>query len=1535
MRRYSSYLLAASALVIAPLMFGQTVLPNVATLNSSLTHNFSQTFTCSGCGSISAWQMQGSVPGLTFNTASGTLSGTPTTTGSFGISILPLDLSSVPYTSRDYTVLVDPVLVFTTPANLGTFTAGATLNLTIQTNINGINFINGVPAGLTLLLLPGASSASLQGSVAVPGAYQINASASSPGQAANRAFTLTIVPPPTLSASFPTGEVGQAYTGTLTAGQGVPPYVYGNLTPLPAGFGLNPSTGVVTGNPGTAGTFNFTAVVTDSNNVSTSTGVTFSIAPALAVPAATLPTGEVGLVYSTTVGSTGGVAPITWSLSSGTLPPGLGLSSGGAITGTPTTQGNFSFSLTARDALNVTAGQQFSIGIRPPLTLSSSFGPAEVGVSYSGSITAGGGSTPYVYSIQGALPGGLGISAGTGAITGTPTTAGTFNFTGVVTDFLGGTTSTAGTIVVAGAVAVSKTSLPAGDTGTAYSAQVGQTGGVAPFTWSLQSGALPPGLGITAGGLISGTPTTVGTFSFLMVVTDSLSAQASRTLSIVIHPPPSVTSTLGQAEVSVPYSGSLNGAGGTTPYVYSISAGTLPPGLQINAATGVITGTPTAAGTFNFTGTVTDAISVAASTAASIVVAPALAVSAGTLPTGEVTIVYGAQLASTGGVAPIGWTLAAGSLPPGLGLSSTGAIAGTPTVAGTFNFTAQAIDNLQTSASRAFSIVINALPVLSGNPPQGEMGQAYLSNLTATLGTTPYTFSIRSGALPPGLTLNASSGAISGTPTAAGNYGFTAAVTDALGGSNAAAFSINVLSTLAITTVDLPDGRVGGGYSAVFSASGGTGGYVWSLTSGSLPPGLTFSSNGTISGTATGPANATFTVQVKDSFGATVSRGFSISILSPLVIVTTSLPNGVPGTPYAASIAVNGGSGQYSFTLSGGSLPPGLTLSNGGGIGGTPTTSGSYSFTATAADSTSQSASRSFTILIGTGLSVTTASVPDGVVDAPYTVTFAAAGGAAPYSWSVLSGTLPPGLTLSTAGVLGGTPTRAGLYSFTIGVTDARQGSANRTFSLTVGTTLSITTASLPGGAPGAAYTASLTAAGGTPPYTFSLASGTLPAGLTLSNAGQITGTPTTAGTSNVTFSVTDGTRTATKALSIVISAGLQLPAATLPDGTRNAAYSTTLTATGGAQPYTFTVTGGSLPPGLTLAASGAITGTPTDIGTSTFTVRVTDAPGSTASQTFSIRVVDGPAITTTTLPDGTVGTDYTATLAATGTAPLTWTVSGALPPGLSLASTGAITGKPTTPGTYSITATVTDPNKLTASKALSIKIVLPAVSTATITQIPTVVTSGTQPPFGVTIAQTYPVDITGTATLAFQPDSGPGDPDVKFANGTTTVSFRIPAGQTVAAATASTDPLTFQTGTTSGKITITVVMSAGGQTLTPTPAVTRVITIDKAAPVITSAVVNKTSAGFEVVIIGYSNTRELTGSTFAFTGTNVTNSSVTVAITPAFVTWYGSAASAAFGTQFKLTVPFTLSSGAVSALTSVNVTLTNTVGSATKSANF
>jgi uncharacterized protein YhjY with autotransporter beta-barrel domain len=710
------------------------------------------------------------------------------------------------------------------------------------------------------------------------------------------------------------------------------------------------------------------------------------------------------------------------------------------------------------------------------------------------------------------------------------------------------------------------------------------------------------------------------------------------------------------AAYATPYSATFTGGGGTGSFSYA-STGTLPPGLTLSPA-GVLSGTPSAPGSYAFDVTATDVNSAGPGAPYTVVQsytlqvnAAAIAVTPATLPNGTAGVAYSQTVSATGGAAPYTFTVTAGTLPAGLSLAPGGALTGAPSSVGTFSFTVTATDANGQTGSAAYSITIAAPTIVlapaAGPLPQATYAAPYSQSFTATGGVGPYSFVISSGALPAGLALD-SSGALSGTPTAPGTYNFAVDVTDTgLAGPGApygtsAAYVLTVSTpTITVSPSTLPTPVVGVAYSQTVTANGGVPGYTFSVSGGTLPPGLSLSPGGTLSGTPQAAGGYSFSIQAIDSNGQSGAQLYGFTINAPAIdIQPAAVPAGTVGAAYSETLSASGGTAPYTFSLVSGALPPGMTLSGAGALEGTPTSAGTFTFTARVTDSSSggpYTADRSYSLVIGSPtINVDPTVAPAGAVGVAYALQLSASGGTAPYQFTVAGGALPQGVSLAANGSLSGTPVQAGTFNVTVAATDANAqvGTGNYTIAVTA-PALSLTPGS---GALNATYgvvfAETLAATGGVGPYTYAITAGQLPAGISLTGD-QLSGTPTAPGTYAFTITATDtgstgagAPFTASASYTLTVSApAITITTAALPDGTVGAAYSQQLVAEGGVAPYAYTVAIGQLPSGLQLSASGQLTGTATSSGSYAFTVAATDGNGQQGTRAYTLQIGDAAPV--------------------------------------------------------------------------------------------------------------------------------------------------------------------------------------------------------------------------------------------------------------------------------------------------------------------
>jgi hypothetical protein len=431
------------------------------------------------------------------------------------------------------------------------------------------------------------------------------------------------------------------------------------------------------------------------------------------------------------------------------------------------------------------------------------------------------------------------------------------------------------------------------------------------------------------------------------------------------------------------------------------------------------------------------------------------------------------------------------------------------------------------------------------------VGKHYAVQFAAKGGRAPYSWRLATGELPIGLSLSPR-GMLSGTPTIPGSFAISLEIADASRPqplTSPAQLTLTVVpARLVMTTTSLPGGAATSLYSATLNARGGVAPYTWKYVTGQLPPGLTLAPTGTLSGTPTARGTFRFGVQLTDSGQPpqTVTARVSVAVTeTPIVDKTTSVPGATLLSPYTVTLNAVGGIAPYTWGISGGQLPDGVTLSTAGALAGTPTTAGSFKVLVKITDSSSipQTLVVRYNLTVTElPLAITTENLPGATIAQPYSAALVATGGITPYSWGIASGELPPGITLSSNGTLGGTPTRSGLFAVSIKVTDStpKPRTATVGYKLEVAPLpLLVATTALPGATVHSPYFASVAASGGTAPFTWRIVSGHLPAGITFTSAGNLAGVPTAAaGTYPITVKVTDDSpsvQSATTQLALVV----------------------------------------------------------------------------------------------------------------------------------------------------------------------------------------------------------------------------------------------------------------------------------------------------------------------------------------------------------------------------------------------------------------
>ncbi|MGV3625844.1 MAG: putative Ig domain-containing protein [Archangium sp.] len=1277
-----------------------TLITSPATANAAVGRPFSYTVTANGTAPIAltaanlpAW--------ATFNPSTGVISGTPPATGSATINLSAADVNGTATQSLVITIGTAPTItsalyfsVASAGSGWGSVVVTATGSASIQynaSNLPGTVYFN-------------STTGAFAGSSGANGVFNIPVVATNAFGSDYKTIAVSVGSAPVITSSLnSSATVGTAWTYQLTA---TPSGVTLSASNLPSWATFNASSGVISGTPTTAGTLNIGVAATNSVGTSNQTLVLTVDGPAVITSALTA-NGTAGQAFAYTL-TAEGTTPITRAVTG--LQSWMSFdASSGLISGTPPAPGTFTVNLAASNAIGSdTRTLTITIAAPPPTPTPPAINSAlavtgAVGAPFTYTITAAG-AVPMTFAATG-LPGWASFDAATGTITGTPSTAGGVSVGIKATNSLGEDNKTL-TINIVSPPAITSALTAIAVVGDSFSYTT-TASGTGPITFTATG---VPAWASFSGGVLTGTPTAEGDVTVALRA-ENQGGSDTKNLVIAIRTRPLITSSLNaEGTVGTAFSYTVT-ASGSAPR--TLTTGALPSWASFNAATGVISGTPTSEGPVSISLGVSNAAGTD-SKSLNLVIRKRAEVTSASTADAVVGELFSYTMTATG-TAPL--TLSATGLPAWLAFNaSTGVLSGTPTASGSQQVSLTA-DNAAGSDTRTLTITIRTKPsITSALTADAIVGEAFTYTASAS-GTAPLSWSATG--LPAWATLNAATGAITGTPTSDVNATISLTVTNAAG-SNSQTVVITVRAKPLITSTLTADAVVGEAFTYTASATG-TAPSSWSATG--LPAWATLNpSTGAITGTPTSDVNATIALTVTNAAGSN-TKNVVITVRAKPVITSVGTADAVVGEAFSYTVTATGTAPRTS-SVSG--LPAWASFNAGTGvISGTPTSDVNVTISMTVTNAAGSN-SKNLVVTVRAKPSITSQLTADAVVGEAFSYTVTASG-TAPRTLSV-SG-LPAWASFNAStGVITGTPT--GDVNATIALTVTNDaGSNTKNLVVTVRAKPAITSALTAIATVGESFSYTVTASG-TAPRTLSVSG--LPTWASFdASTGLITGTPTSDVNATIALSVTNAAGTDTKNLVITVRAKPSITSALTAVAIVGEQFSYTATATG-TEPRTLTVTG---LPSWASFTNGVITGTPDADVNATIALTVTNAAG-TDTKNLVVTVRAKPAITSQLTAIAIVDESFNYQVAATGTEPRTLSVSG-LPSWASFnATTGIISGTPNADVNASLVLTVTNAAG-TDSKTLELTVrAKPAITSAT--QAEAVVGQ----PF------TFAVTTTGTAPL-------------------------------------------------------------------------------------------------------------------------------------------------------------------------------------------
>ncbi|PTK82728.1 YSIRK signal domain/LPXTG anchor domain surface protein [Staphylococcus haemolyticus] len=1275
--------------------------------------------------------------GVTFNSSTNTISGTPTKVGNYTITITSTDSSGNSTTTPFTITVVDTTTPVITPIGNQTKEVNTPINsITIIASDNSklavTNNVSGLPDGVTF----DSTTNRISGTPTKVGTYPITVtSTDANGNAMTTNFTISIVDttkPVVTPISNQTKEVDTAIdpiTIEATDNSGQP--VTNSVSGLPDGVTFDRTTNKISGTPTKVGTYPITITTTDASGNAISTEFNIKVIDTIAPIVSTIEsqTKEVNTVIDViTIDATDNSGqPVTNSVNG--LPDGVTFdNTTNSISGTPTKVGDYPITVTTTDASGNTATTKFNITVVD--TTSPTVTPIvdqtkEVNTAIDSiTIDATDNSGQSVTNNVTGLPSGVTFNNATNTISGIPSKVGNYPITVTTTDASGNTTTTIFNIKVVDTTkpVVTKIEDQTKEVNTPIKSIIISATDNSKLAVTNNVSGLPDGVTFDSStNKISGTPTKVGSYLITVTSTDTSGNATTTLFNITVQDTtkPVVSPIAGQTkEVNTAIDPIKIEASDNSGQAVTNKVSGLPTGVTFNPDTNTISGTPSKVGSYPITVTTTDADGNETTTSFTITVQDTTAPTVKAIgnQTKEVnTAIDSIKIDATDNSGQAVTNKVSG-LPAGVTFNpNTNIISGTPTKVGSYPITVTTTDADGNETETSFTITVQdtTKPVVS--PIAGQTKEVNTAidpiKIDATDNSGQAVTNKVSG-LPSGVTFNPDTNTISGTPTKVGSYPITVTTTDADGNETETSFTITVQDTTAPTVKAIGNQtkEVNIAIDSIkIDATDNSGQAVTNKVTG-LPAGVTFNPDtNTISGTPSKVGSYPITVTTTDADGNETETSFTITVqdtTKPVVSPIAGQTKEVNTAIDVITIDATDNSGQ-AVTNKVSGLPAGVTFNSATNtISGTPSKVGSYPITVTTTDADGNETTTSFTLTVEDTTAPTVKAIGNQTKEvntAIDPIKIDATDNSGQAVTNKVSG-LPTGVTFNPdTNTISGTPSKVGSYPITVTTTDADGNETTTSFTITVQDTTAPTVSPIAGQTKEvntAINPIKIDATDNSGQAVTNKVSG-LPTGVTFNpDTNTISGTPSKVGSYPITVTTTDadGNETTT-------SFTLTVEDTTAPTvkaiGNQTKEVNTAIdpikidATDNSGQAVTNKVSG--LPTGVTFNPdTNTISGTPSKVGSYPITVTTTDADGNETTTSFTITVQDTTAPTVKAIGNQTkeVNTAIDSIkIDATDNSgqAVTNKVSG-LPSGVTFnPDTNTISGTPTKVGSYPITVTTTD----------------------------------------------------------------------------------------------------------------------------------------------------------------------------------------------------------------------------------------------------